>query len=187
MGQERIAEPRHFYDKSNMKPEQRETRFRELAERNHVRWTGIARAYSQRRDRDDLMQEIMLQIWKSLDSFENRSNIDTWAYRVALNTALAWDRSARKPAGNLKTNTVEVDLIADVSGTESLEVRVLDEFLGSLSKVDRAVMLLHLDDTPPCEAATIMGMAEGTLRVRLHRIRKKFEQTYCDQEPTDDI
>jgi RNA polymerase sigma-70 factor, ECF subfamily len=170
-----------------MIPDQRETRFRQLTERNLVRWTGIARAYSHGQDLDDLMQEIMLQIWKSLESFENRSNIDTWAYRVALNTALAWDRSSRKPGGHLKTNAFEVDSIANDSGTDSLEVRVLDEFLGSLSKVDRAVMLLYLDDSPPCEAAAIMGMTEGTLRVRLHRLRKKFEQTYCNQEPTDDL
>lgn len=172
-----------------MKPpsDQRESSFRELAERNHVRWTGIARAYSHGQDLDDLMQEILLQVWKSLTNFENRSHLDTWAYRVALNTALAWDRSARKPARNFKTNAGEVDTVSDRSSAESLEVRVLEEFLASLSKVDRAVMLLYLDDTPPCEAAEILGITEGTFRVRLHRLRKKFELTYCDQELTHDV
>jgi hypothetical protein len=67
---------------------ERQTRFRELLERSHARWAGIARAYAEVPDRDDLVQEIAMQVWQSLDRFAGRSSLDTWAYRVALNTAL---------------------------------------------------------------------------------------------------
>ena len=74
---------------------ERQTQFQELLERSHARWAGIARAYAEASDRDDLLQEIALQVWQSLDRFAGRSSLDTWAYRVALNTALAWRRKAR--------------------------------------------------------------------------------------------
>ena len=67
---------------------------------------------------------------------------------------------------------------------ENAESRILDEFLSSLSKVDRAAMLLHLDNVTPGEAAEILGLTEGSLRVRMHRIRKQFEATYCQQVET---
>src|SRR4051812_7930864 len=73
---------------------ERQARFRELLERSHARWAGIARAYAAAQDRNDLLQEIALQVWQNLDRFAGRSSLDTWAYRVALNTALAWRRKA---------------------------------------------------------------------------------------------
>lgn len=170
-----------------MTSSKRECEFRELAERNLARWTGIARAYAVDRDRDDLMQEMMMQVWKSMDGFEGRSHIDTWGYRIALNTALAWKRSARSRAGSLKSSSTKVDHLPGESKSHSIEIRVLDEFLASLSKMDRAVMLLFLDATPTSDSAEIMGITEGALRVRLHRIRKTFEETYCNREITNDI
>jgi len=73
---------------------ERQARFGDLLERSHACWAGIARAYATMSDRDDLLQEIALQVWKNLDQFTGRSSLDTWAYRVALNTALAWRRKA---------------------------------------------------------------------------------------------
>ena len=128
-----------------------------------------------------------MQVWRNLDGFQNRSSIDTWAYRVALNTALAWDRSSRRRRKNVGTNSTDVVHLAGDSGDDSIERRVLDEFLSSLSKTDRAVMLLFLDDVSGADAADITGMTEGALRVRLHRIRRKFEETYCDGKTTNDV
>ncbi|MGE3317338.1 MAG: RNA polymerase sigma factor [Planctomycetaceae bacterium] len=165
-----------------MTPGDRETRFRELSERSCARWAGIARAYSGNSDRDDLLQEILLQIWKSLDRFDGRSSPETWAYRIALNTALAWNRNHRTRANLLKSSTTDVASLAGEIRGESSEMRVLAEFLKSLSPGDRAVMLLFLDDVSSADAAEILGTTEGALRVRMHRIRKRFEETYCDAE-----
>ena len=166
---------------------EREKCFRELLERNHARWTGIARCYAGVSERDDLIQEILLQIWKSLDRFAGRSSIDTWAYRVALNTALAWDRSSRKRAARFNATSTPVDHLAGQTECDSLAIRVLDEFLASLSKTDRAVMLLMLDDVPSTEAAEIIGITDGAYRVRLHRIRLRFEAAYCERGITNDV
>jgi RNA polymerase sigma-70 factor (ECF subfamily) len=164
-----------------MSLKQTESAFRELFERNHARWTGISRAYAADGEREDLLQEIMMQVWRSLPRFEGRSSVDTWAYRVALNAALAWDRASRRRVSNVKTNSTALSCLAGKLESNTFEMRILDEFLATLSKTDRLVMLLSLDNVPNHEAAEIMGITEGTLRVRAHRIRKQFEETYCNQ------
>ena len=125
-----------------------------------------------------------MQVWKSLDQFAGLSHIDTWAYRIAINTALAWQRSARSRKKRLNKDQVDVSELGGSLADENAEKRNLDEFLKSLSDVDRAAMLLYLDNVPPGEAAEILGLTEGALRVRMHRIRKRFEATYCEQVET---
>lgn len=158
-----------------------QSRFRELLERSHARWVGIARAYARPEDRDDLLQEIALQVWRSLESFEEASSIDTWAYRVALNTALAWRRKATTRTTKLKQTSDDVgQLVGDVG--EPSVTAVLDRFLASLNEADRAVMLLHLDGVAQVDASEVLGIEPGAYRTRLHRIRKRFEEDYCQAE-----
>lgn len=162
----------------------RQARFRELLQRSHVRWAGIARAYAFGTDRDDLLQEIALQVWKSLDGFKEDSSLDTWAYRVALNTALAWQRKATTRALKLKQTRDDVAQLAgsDAGAGEPNVSAVLDRFLASLNEADRAVMLLHLDGVAQADAAEVLGIAAGAYRTRLHRIRQRFEDDFCDRE-----
>lgn len=154
-------------------------RFRELVDRGHSRWAGIARAYAEPSDVDDLQQEIALQVWKSLGRFGGRSSIDTWAYRIALNTAITWRRSDTRKTPAASSN---VEQVAARSLPAKDAQHVLDEFLPSLPKADRATMLLYLDGVPSAEAAEILGISEGAVRVRMHRIRKRFEAAYLEQD-----
>lgn len=165
-----------------MKLNPAETAYAELLDENYAAWAGIARAYARSSDHEDLLQEIMLQVWRGLPSFEGRSHRGTWAYRVALNTALAWDRSARNRSQKLKIETHDVSQVDSSQSSEHLDTKILDEFLQSLSKVDRAVMLTFLDGVPNSDAAEIIGLSEGALRVRLHRLRKRFQETFCTNE-----
>lgn len=157
-------------------------RFRELLERNHARWAGIARAYAGTAERDDLMQEIALQVWQSLERFTGRSSLDTWAYRVALNTALAWRRKAATRSKKLARSTANVAEMPGQRGSESDVLRALDRFLSVLSDGDRALLLLHLDGLSSVEAAEVLGISEGAYRTRLHRVRRRFEQAHSQQE-----
>ena len=125
-----------------------------------------------------------MQVWKSLARFAGQSHIDTWAYRIAINTALAWERTARSRSKRFNKDQVDVSELGSGLAGENAEKRILDEFLTSLAAVERAAMLLYLDNVPPAEAAEILGLTEGALRVRMHRIRKRFEATYCEQVET---
>ncbi|HLJ93641.1 MAG TPA: RNA polymerase sigma factor [Gemmataceae bacterium] len=157
----------------------RQARFRELLERSHARWAGIARAYAEVRDRDDLLQEIALQVWQNLDRFAGRSTLDTWAYRVALNTGLAWRRKATMRTKKLTQSKANIAELPGDGGSEGDVQRVLDRFLTALSDGDRAVLLLHLDGLSHADAAEVLGISEGAYRTRLHRIRRCFEEAYC--------
>lgn len=160
---------------------ERQARFRELLERSHARWAGIARAYAEPRDRDDLVQEIALQVWQNLDCFTGRSSLDTWAYRVALNTALAWRRKAAIRTNKLMHATANIAELPGDRGSEGDVQRVLDRFLASLSESDRAVLLLHLDGLSQTDAAEVLGISAGAYRTRFHRIRRRFEETHCQE------
>ena len=161
---------------------ERQARFRELLERSHARWAGIARAYAEAQDRNDLVQEIALQVWQNLDRFTGRSSLDTWAYRVALNTALAWRRKAATRTKKLTQSTANIAELPGDRGSEGDVQRVLDRFLTSLSDGDRAVLLLHLDGLSHADAAEVLGISEGAHRTRLHRLRCRFEETHCREE-----
>jgi RNA polymerase sigma-70 factor (ECF subfamily) len=84
----------------------------------------------------------------------------------------AWDRAAQ--TREKQFDKAQVDVL-ELGGAcdETSERRILDEFLASLSKADRAAMLLYLDNVRSAEAAEILGITEGALRVRMHRIRKR--------------
>jgi RNA polymerase sigma-70 factor (ECF subfamily) len=159
-----------------------QAQFRELLERSHARWAGIARAYAEVPDRDDLLQEIAMQVWQSLARFMGRSSLDTWAYRVALNTALAWRRRSATRSEKLTQSTADIADLPGDRGSEGDVMRVLDRFLASLSEGDRAVLLLHLDGLSHAEASEVVGVSEGAYRTRLHRVRRRFEETYCQEE-----
>ena len=167
-----------------MPPHDRQQRFRDLLERNHARWAGIARAYAGPADRDDLVQEIALQVWKSLEGFEGAASPDTWAYRVALNTALAWRRKQTTRGQKLNQTGHDVAQLAGASSPDGEQrvVAVLDRFLASLNEADRAVMLLHLDGVSQADAADVLGVAAGAYRTRLHRVRRRFEEDFCQTE-----
>ena len=165
-----------------MKATPEETAFAHLLERNYARWYGIARAYAPEDGREDLLQEILLQVWKALPQFAHKSAIDTWAYRIAINTGLAWNRSARTRRQKLPTESTELSQLESQSSPPQAASKLLDEFLQSLSKVDRAVMLVHLDGLGDSEGGAITGLSAGAFRVRLHRLKKRFLATYCETE-----
>lgn len=156
--------------------------FTALLDKNYPRWYGIARAYAPGDDREDLLQEILLQVWKSLPKFSEKSHVDTWAYRVALNTALAWKRKTSRLRKHVQTETVDISQLATSHNSPQAETKILDEFLQSLTKIDRAVMLVHLDGLADDQATEITGLSDGAFRVRLHRLKKKFQETYCNTE-----
>ena len=139
----------------------------------------IARAYAPEAS-EDLFQELALQLWKSLARFEGKCELTTWAYRVHLNTAMSWRRSAarrrRLPISDARADNV-VDRATEGSEHNSplLDDRV-QQVLASLGETDRGVLLMLLDNIPNRQIADVMGISEGGIRVRLHRIRRRIEE-----------
>lgn len=136
----------------------------------------VARAFTPRdADRDDLVQEILLQLWRSLPRFEGKAKESTWIYRVALNTALAWHRNEKKRSAP----QVQLPTIEEFPETNDLGARERDELVANLyiairrlPKVDAAIVLLYLDDLSYREMAEVLGISESNVGVKLNRARK---------------
>ena len=132
----------------------------------------VARAYAPARmDQDDLFQEIIVQIWKSIPSFREESSATTWIYRIALNTAIKW---VRKERNQLQTDEIENAEIISADNTNAIDERLqwLYNEIWQLDPIDRSVTLLLLDDFSYKEIADILGISLSNVGVKINRIKK---------------
>ena len=154
--------------------------FEQLLRRNRGRLAAIAHSYAHAEE-DDLLQEILLQIWRSLSGFERRSNIDTWCYRIALNTAISWRRTTGRRRQRLPPAAADVgQLPGTADGHDSAEL--LQRFLRTLSDTDRALVLMYLDDVTAHDMSEITGFSEGAVRVRIHPIKQRLTKWNASDE-----
>ena len=128
-------------------------------------------------DRQDLYQEIILQLWRAYPHYEPRAKISTWLYRVALNVAISDLRQrTRKPAINrLDAGTPDLTLPLD-PGPDPDDLAQLHQAIGRLSDVEKAFVLLYLEDRSYEEIADILGITQNNVRVKMHRVQDKLRQ-----------
>ena len=135
----------------------------------------VCRIYSHRTDeKEDLFQEILFQLWKSYPTFQGKSKFSTWMYRVALNTAITFYRKFEKRQE--KEQHVE-DIPEKEDDTYEKMEKIEDMYraIYKLGNVDKALILLFLEDKKYEEIADILGMSTSNVGVRLMRARKKLE------------
>lgn len=130
-------------------------------------------------DQDDLLQDILLQIWSSIPSFRGEARETTWIYRVAFNTALAWRRGERRRRKGHETFLkFDTSPRAQPSHVDSLPEQEMVERLYAairqLPKVDASLALMHLDGLSYQEMAAVLGISENYIGVKLNRIRKQL-------------
>jgi RNA polymerase sigma-70 factor (ECF subfamily) len=126
-------------------------------------------------DRRDLFQEIVYQLWRSYRSFRGESNVSTWLYRVALNTAItALRKSTRKPEQEELKHEVIASLQSHESPDKSEQTQLLYLAIKSLGEVDRALVMLYLEDLSYKEIADVLGLTEDNVGVKLNRIKSKL-------------
>ena len=123
-------------------------------------------------DRKDLFQDILYQLWKSYPSFENRSAFSTWIYKIALNTALLRHRNR-----TAYSNRIEIIRNSDFENTHQIDDQSISLHMAidELSRIDKAIALLYLEQKNYQEIASIMGMTKNNVGVRLNRIKKQLK------------
>lgn len=127
------------------------------------------------RDLDDLTQDVFLRIWKGLPKFGFKSQLKTWVYRIAVNTAFDHCRKQKK----LKQ---ELALISEIPYNEGTEKRMMNQDLiqqglTKLSEKHRAVFVLaYLEELSIIDIAAIVKISEGTVKSRLHYARQEFNR-----------
>jgi RNA polymerase sigma-70 factor (ECF subfamily) len=125
-------------------------------------------------DREDLAQEILLQLWKSFESFDGRSGFSTWMYRVALNTAITFKRKRKQPLPDPQEAWVLGEQLEQAELSDDL--RTLYRAIARLSAVEKAIIMQWLDERSYQEIADTMGMSVANVSVRLVRIRARLAQ-----------
>ena len=121
---------------------------------------------------DDLFQEILIRLWKGFDSFEERSSVRTWIYRVALNAAINNDKKERHRVQTIQL-TLDIDPYeADDPSTQ--QIRQLYDRINQLDLIDRSLILLWLEGITYEEIGAIIGITPSNVGVRLLRIKDKL-------------
>lgn len=127
-----------------------------------------------RQQADDTCQEVFIKVWKNLDRFKGQSKISTWIYRIAVNTCLNVLRSSayKKQPLELKTDIAEEEQNDD----KEQQLQAMYSCISVLKPKDRSIILLVLDQEPYEDIASIMGLTENNLRVKIHRIKDKLSK-----------
>ena len=133
---------------------------------------------------NDLFQEVLVNLWKGFESFEHRSDIKTWIYRVALNTCISIDRK-KKVRTILQRRQSEVRLTMDINlfedrDEDTRQVDMLHKRISKLQPFDRAIVLLWLENLSYEEIGQIVGITTKNVSVRLYRIREQLKQMSND-------
>ena len=129
--------------------------------------------FSQDKDEvNDLFQDVLINLWKGYGSFRGESKLDTWIWRVSLNTCISADRKKKK-AGQRVPLDMEADFFAD-NAPDNSQVRQLHARISRLGLVDRAIVLLWLENLSYDEIGAIVGISAKNVSVKLVRIRQQL-------------
>ena len=123
---------------------------------------------------NDLFQEILVRLWLGFDQFEQRSSVNTWVYRIALNTAINSDKRAKRRPQTVPLST-DIDPY-DPQDSSLEQVRQLYALINQLDVMDRGLVLLWLEGIGYDEIAAIMGITVANVGIKLHRIKEKLVQ-----------
>lgn len=151
-----------------------ETTFLKLVDEHQAIIFKISRMYRDTlEDQEDLFQEIVFQLWKSFPTFRNESKVSTWIYRIALNTAIAFFRKPRLPiVADAQPSEFKVQIENDEASEQ--EERMFTA-LRQLNSAEKAIIALYLDDYSYNEIATLIGISENNVGVRINRIKSKLK------------
>lgn len=140
----------------------------------------IASAYCRdAADRDEVVQEIAVQPWRSRDRYDPRFAESTWVYRIALNVAISWFRRERRHRSG-RRNLDDFEPIAPAPREPSEAVQRLLRCIDALDAFDRALVVLHLDDQPHAAIAEVLGISATNVGTRLFRIKQRLRRTLSD-------
>ena len=159
-----------------LKVEYSETTFERLIVENQQMIHKICNIYgSNEADKEDLFQEITLQLWRSFKSFKVKSKFSTWLYRVALNTAISQKRKQNRSPESTSLSDREFQLSGSSTQESNEEdLKQLRWAIRQLKSVDRAIIFLYLEEKSYQEIADIIGITAKNVGVKIVRIKAKL-------------
>jgi RNA polymerase sigma-70 factor, ECF subfamily len=153
--------------------------FIQLIDKNRGIIRSLCKAYySGSEDQKDAFQDIVLQLWKSVDTFRGESEISTWIYRVSLNTLLTKVRNEKKQIVAESIGTSELSIsIAMADG----DIELLNNVIQSLKDLDKAIVILYLEGYKNKEISQILNLTSTNVGTRLNRVRAELKAKFKNQ------
>ena len=156
-------------------------RFHQLIEQHKGILFKVAKTYCRDpEDRQDLLQEMMIQVWRSLHNYNDKFALTTWLYRVALNVAISF---YRKNASRLKANKLfrheHLPIEQELNHDQQNHLNLLEQFIAQLNHLDKALILLYLEDKSHAEISEITGLSVSNVGTRVGRIKEKLKKKFA--------
>ncbi len=157
--------------------------FQKLIEQHQGILFKVARTYCHaEEDRQDLIQEIMIQLWQSFHRYNDKFKITTWFYRISLNVAISFYRKNETRGKNTIPINEEISQIQEIDKSEKeLQLGLLEGFINELKDLDKALMLLYLEDKSHTEISDILGISISNVSTKVARIKEKLKQRFNQQ------
>jgi RNA polymerase sigma-70 factor (ECF subfamily) len=154
-----------------------EQAFLQMVKENQGIIHRVCRTYADgAEEREDLFQEVLLQLWKAYPNFRSEAKLSTWMYRVSLNVAISGLRKKkRRPA--LSSLDVAESLSSHEPTDQQESIAFLQKAIRTLPEVDRAIILLYLEDCSYDEISEVMGITPNHVGVKINRIKARLKKT----------
>ena len=154
--------------------------FQEIIEQHKGILLRIARVYcSNEEDRQDLLQEMMIQIWRSLHKYNDQFKMSTFLYRISLNVAISYYRRNKTRTDQQEIlNEQTLQIPADDSSGNEQQLKLLQQFISELKEIDKALMLLYLEDKTYADIAEILGITISNVGTKVGRIKANLKTQF---------
>ncbi len=132
-------------------------------------------------DRPDLIQEMIIQIWRSLPSYDGRASYATWMYRIAINVAISFYRKKKRHYEHLvPLESLDLDLIAldEIDANVSEDIAILNRLIKELDELSRALLLLYLDGYDHKEIASVLGISASNVATKIARLKQTLQNKF---------
>jgi len=146
-----------------------------LLEKNIGIILKISKAYTNTsQDKEDLISDIAFEMWKAFPNFKGNSKISTWIYRIALNTAMNYNRKTRRNKDFIQSAIELQSLERPDEAEENPYIEILYDCIGELDEFNKAIVLLYLDGNDHAEIAEITGISKTNVGTRISRIKEQL-------------
>ncbi|HMJ48416.1 MAG TPA: sigma-70 family RNA polymerase sigma factor [Ferruginibacter sp.] len=161
-----------------MQKQEAEKQFEQYITEHELLIWKVCRMYAYAKaDQQDLFQEIIIQVWKAFPKFKGNSKFSTWLYRVAINTAISGIRKKKDFITHYEPANLPVHISDDfTSHIEEEKLKIMYEAIDQLSQVEKAVVMLYMEDRSYEEMEEILGINQGNLRVKMNRVKDKLRE-----------
>ncbi len=154
-------------------------RFQTVVDQHKKILYKVCNSYCRNRDdRDDLAQEIIIQLWRSFGKFDERYRFSTWMYRIALNVAISFYRRENTRTRYVISDEEHLLEAIDETKDQPEEIGLLYEFIGGLDPLNKALVLLYVDGNNYQEIAEVLGISETNVATKISRLKSKMKQEF---------